>query len=428
MLKLLQSIYPRKLSRTIIIFHLLAISQLHGAVWEDKQFWDRKWEQRYQQWIVSEKVHPRIFVGATSPYRGLVLDCADAAYALRAIFAFENSLPFAIHSPTGSRTGDSEYLTNRTTGFDHLGAKTQRLVAFLNYIGASVGTENLTRLDTFSPQIASLGAGDLFTYKIAKTSGNTVRHTYIIKEINPQGTFDVIYSTQAIARNRLPLLWKEHYQLTNRPHNPWGFRRFKWPHLLSVSMEDYPEELAPSLEQYQLAGQLGERGFFRYVQQRLAQQSETPEMRLQRLLKAVCLETQGRIEVVNLAVKYVQQVGGRCLNYQEFDTHSTPSRDQQLQKMFEILEEDYRQLELAGNLNLLSWQQRQWMGNLLSNSGETDNSLITMCPINYSNGKVLSLGQVYQRLKRQQMSTHPNDLREIRWGDQGGRTTCPSWY
>lgn len=45
-----------------------------------------EWEKKYANWIQTSAVHTRMFTSKKSKYFGVRADCADAAYALRAIF------------------------------------------------------------------------------------------------------------------------------------------------------------------------------------------------------------------------------------------------------------------------------------------------------------------------------------------------------
>ena len=69
-----------------------------------------------------------MFNDPKSPYYGISTDCADTAYALRAIFAFENKLPFAITNPSGNR-GASLSLNNKSKKFDSAGPENKRPAA-----------------------------------------------------------------------------------------------------------------------------------------------------------------------------------------------------------------------------------------------------------------------------------------------------------
>jgi hypothetical protein len=110
-----------------------------AAVWEDNQVWSLQYEEEFSHWMQSAAVNETMFTSPQSPYYGINTDCADTAYALRAIFAYEHLLPFAIRSPSGSR-GRNRTLNNRLTNWDaQRPTSIQRLIAMINEIGESVG-------------------------------------------------------------------------------------------------------------------------------------------------------------------------------------------------------------------------------------------------------------------------------------------------
>ena len=44
-------------------------------------------------------------------------------------------------------------------------------------------------------------------------------------------------------------------------------------------------------------------------------------------------------------------------------------------------------------------------------------------------GKNIHMAELYKRIKKEVMSSHPNDLKPQRWGDsKRNRTKCKVWY
>ena len=317
----------------VSIFLFLSISNSFASVWDDNQLWSVQYEEDFSIWMSSNSVNETMFTDSKSPYFGISTDCADTAYALRAIFAFEHNLPFAISNPSGAR-GTNKTLNNRQNTWNNLPTNKQRLVAMINEIGDSVGTENLAYFDTFPIAINNITPGSVFMYKIKARFGNFIRHTYNIKNINPVGTFDVIYSTQANKAKGLPLIRRKDREFENMPSEPWGFKKFRWPDQLGLSLADIPDELGPSLEQYTLAKQLGEVGFFKYVTKTLSKTIEPANQKMSRLFNSICVEAQARIEYVNQGLGHLLETNNACMNYEEFDAYSTPARDQMLKRTF----------------------------------------------------------------------------------------------
>lgn len=413
---------------TITLF-ILAISlssyNAQAAVWEDTQSWSLEYEQKYSQWMQSPAVKEGMFTNKNSPYYGVNTDCADTAYALRAVFAFENKLPFAITNPSGSRV-PSQTLNNRSNRFDKAGPENKRVVALITEIGSSVGTENLTRFDTFPPAIASVKPGTLFTYKMQAKFGKFIRHTYNIKDINPVGSFDVIYSTQANQEKHGDLLRRRDREFENLPNNPWGFRKFRWPEHIGKDLSAIPAELGPSEEQFALATTLGTRAFFKHVAKVLATTTESSGERLSRIFAAVCQESQARIMYVNEGLDYLKQTGGACMDYQKFDAFSTPARDGALKEMFEKLKQVHSEAVSTntGDPKMIAFGDFMFKG-----KGTVQAELLAACPINYREGKSMDLAELWGRIAKDRLSSHPNDIVEVRWGEvTKPLTKCKRWY
>ncbi len=418
----------RLLLRLASIFLFLSTFNCFASVWDDNQLWSVQYEEDFSIWMNSNSVNETMFTDSKSPYFGISTDCADTAYALRAIFAFEHNLPFAISNPSGAR-GSNKTLNNRQNTWNNLPTNKQRLVAMINEIGDSVGTENLAYFDTFPIAINNIAPGSVFMYKIKARFGNFIRHTYNIKNINPVGTFDVIYSTQANKAKGLPLLRRKDREFENMPSEPWGFKKFRWPEQLGLSLADIPDELGPSLEQYTLAKQLGEVGFFKYVTKTLSKTSEPANQKMSRLFNSICVEAQARIEYVNQGLGHLLETKNACMNYEEFDAYSTPARDQMLKELFEKFQHAYLDAEADGELNSVAADIVEYSEVIFKHKSAAQKELLSVCPINYTNGKSISLSELWNRILLGTLSSHPNDTVGARWGESNSRLTkCKRWY
>lgn len=406
-----------------IVFSLSSFN-VHAAIWEDNQSWSEDYEQKYSAWIQSSFVKEKMFTDSSSPYYGVNTDCADTAYALRAIFAFENKLPFAITNPSGSREA-SKTLNNRTNKFDSAGPENMRVVALITEIGESVGTENLTIFDTFPVAIKKITPGSLFTYKIKARFRKFIRHAYNIKNINPVGTFDVLYSTQANKEKHGELLRRRDREFENAPTDPWGFRKFRWPEHLGADLSVIPVGLGASNEQFDLAKSLGETEFFKFVRKTVATSSESAGERFLRLYKSLCFEAQARVTYVNEALLYLSKTENACMDYERFDAFSTPARDKVLSELFEKFKESFidAKNEKSGDPATLAFAE------LIFNERGNRSELLNSCPINYREGVTIDLGTLWTRIKKDKLSSHPNDIVEVRWGEVSKpETKCKRWY
>ncbi|MBC7429967.1 MAG: hypothetical protein H7336_15240 [Bacteriovorax sp.] len=412
--------------KTFLSALLITLSfSAQASVWEDTNSWTVEYEKEFTNWIQTNAVREGMFNDRNSPYYGISTDCADTAYALRAVFAFEHKLPFAISNPSGSRDV-SKTLNNKSNKFDYSGTENKRLVAMITEIGDSVGTENLTRLDTFPVAIKSIVPGSIFTYKMQARFGKFIRHTYNIKGINPVGTFDVIYSTQANHASHGDLLRRRDREFENLPNDPWGFRRFKWPEHLNQPTSVIPAELGASNEQYDLARTMDTRTFFKYVGKQLATTTESSSQRLTRLFAAICIESQARITYVNEGLTHLMQTSNACMNYEEFDAYSTPARDGALKEMY--LKFQQALLE-SKQMRLTDGDVYNYANYIFNGKGNVQAELQAACPIAYRGGVVIDLAVFWKRMSADRMSSHPNDIVEVRWGEKTSPATrCKRWY
>ncbi|MEM7646562.1 MAG: hypothetical protein AAF203_06620, partial [Pseudomonadota bacterium] len=333
----------------LALFVLFAVQfQTKAAVWQHDTSleWDETWQERYSQWVETS-VKAGFFKKMGSPFADVKMDCADAYYALQAYFAREHKLPFSV---------EHGKVTNLMTRFDGFSNPDVRLAKFMNYLRGHYGTEALVHKDTFPPALKEVAPGDIFMWKIGK-AGNFTRHTYIIQSINDDGTFDVIYSTQANAAKNGPLKVKKGYMFKKRPkhrggdRNRWGFRRMK-----PAQYADWDQESVPgaNFEQYDLAEKLSTTDFFFHIRKLFQTVSQTPQQMVQKAFTSLCSALQGRIEIVNNAQEELKATGGACMNFAKYDAHSTPSRDSGLMQDYTNFEYILEQLESAGEIDEVS--------------------------------------------------------------------------
>lgn len=410
----------------IIAVMLMASGSAFADVWQSNKHWDNSWQSKYSNWIATE-VGPKFFKDLGSPYRELKIDCADAHYALLAYFSKKNGLHMIINN---GRTG------NTTDRFDHISNADQRLVAFIRYLAGSYGTESLSHRDTVPVGLRDLKPGDLFMYKIG-TNGNYTRHTYILKNINIDGTFDVLYSTQARRDAGKPLNRNTSFMFKKPPFNTggdqnyWGFRRAKKSssahiHQTSLSESDFDQyELANSLLRKHGYSQ-AKLQFFREVRRLNKTINESPNRVAERNFKNVCHSVQERVEAVQSGVNHNNKLGGRCMKFADYDVYSTPSRDSGIK-------DDY--LNYYADVNSVSSQINRSNTALyygifkkgLPTKSEA-RSITQACAVNTEIGSV-DLGSFYKGLFAGEVSFHPNDNIYRRWGQKrGNKTRCEEFY
>ncbi|MEO1331207.1 MAG: hypothetical protein AAFW46_16275, partial [Pseudomonadota bacterium] len=87
-----------------------------AQIWIEERQWTPEWEARYQAYVEGDWGADVTHEPEDKALFGLELDCADAVYAMRIVFAYRHKLPFAINDPRGRR----RLLSNRSTDWDAL--------------------------------------------------------------------------------------------------------------------------------------------------------------------------------------------------------------------------------------------------------------------------------------------------------------------
>lgn len=108
-----------------------------AAVWSSQNVWSQAQEDRYSLWVV-ENFKADIFSNPKNPWYGISTDCADAVYAARIIFAYENSLPVAFTNIENMKRS----LTNSMTNWDRLPEK-DRVRKFIQLVSDLTSTQTL---------------------------------------------------------------------------------------------------------------------------------------------------------------------------------------------------------------------------------------------------------------------------------------------
>ena len=231
------------LSFIFSMFH----SSAQAVVWETKNNWNPQWEKKYEFWILKNLTQD-IFTRKGGILHGISTDCADALYAIRISFSYENQLPFVINAPDVIKD-KMKFLSNETNMFDQIKNERERVRSFIEYVSAEVGTENLER-DTFPLAIKKIGPGSLYYVKWSFW-GKTSHHSYIIKGFDENNEL-LYYASDAPPKVR-KLQIDSPYPRFSFDSAPYGFRRWKWPNELLMNSDSIPAERGFSNEQYKLA-------------------------------------------------------------------------------------------------------------------------------------------------------------------------------
>lgn len=429
-----------RLSYLLALFLMLffvAQKKSHGAVWVATETWNEDWENKYNEWIKSEEVTKNIFAGKAGNYAGVKLDCADVAYALRAVFSFEHGLPYMVKNPVATKTSKMQFFTNDISRWDKFEEKI-KIVKFIQFLADSLGSETLSFYDTYPLQITAIRAGDVFMWKIPKPEGVFVRHTYILKDITARGNFDLLYSTQAARDASKPLYYRTNQQIsaTYAPRKLWGFKRLKLPDYYKTALNPNPTIPANySDEQYKLVQKLGGKNFFKLVKKTLQSMEETVDEYVTRNIQSLCTQMQDRDALVNETLEYLKTTNNKCMEYAEYDTYSTPSKDLVFQEDFQDLKNYYADLVKDGETNKLTPENLNKLKFIfdLKISDELRHANLGLCELNLVEKNVtykVNLRNLNFKFSAHKVSFHPNDSLFRRWGNTtlDAVTTCKTWY
>jgi hypothetical protein len=393
------------------VLFLLPIAA-HATVWDTSNQWDDSWEARYEAWVKSSW-HVDVFRNQNSPYyTPKYPDCADSVYAMRAVFSFENGLPFAVLDSTTRNS----LITNEIAKFDSLPAGNVRFVAFMNWLWDVTSTQTLPN-DTYPVAITrdTVHSGNLMLAYVSK-------HSYSIKEVKDTGVPVLYYSTQANRGDLKIRSWPSvSYLFAGGLKAPSGIRGFRHPEDILKPVYQVP---GYSDEEYQIP----EQSWIPTIQAKLALRQETDDEALRRQMADVCELAQTRIDLVNQAEKRRLELGDVCLSASEYDDLSTPSRDGQAAAGFADLRATYQ--HALDNHSPLSPSVGRNVADIFAPSLRAEDGS-GYCTIKYAPPQSMTLGEFRRRLEGGLISSNPNDPLTVRWGDERGPSEkaqrCPQY-
>lgn len=389
----------------------LAPGSTTAAVWAVRNQWDDSWEEKYKKWVATSwKVD--IFTNPDSPYHGLLPDCADAVYSMRAIFASQNGLPFAVVDPSTMRTT----ISNATTKFKSYREGADRVTAFLFYLYDVMGT---TTLPNDSIPIAinrdTIHPGG---FLLAKES----KHSYTIKSLRDTGVPTLYYSTQANDGTLLVRSWPSvGFLFSEGIKGPSGFRYYRLPEDL---FKPEWQVAGYSDDQYKVEA----RTWIRDAQAALSLRGEQADEELKRHMEDVCSLVKTRVLMVSKAYDWQQANNDACMDAQSYDDLSTPSRDKQLKDAYNELATSFTRIVNEGTK--LPTKLNQQMVNIFAKERKKEKGS-TFCDFEYMQGSSMSLGEFRRRLFGGRISSNPNEPYTVRWGAARGPTEkatgCPEY-
>jgi hypothetical protein len=407
---------------------LVCTQMSHAAVWKAENQWTPEFENKYSEWIHSS-FKQDIFLKGT--WSGISTDCADAAYSAHVIFSFINKLPFSIKDPTGS----GRRITNEMSRFDSIDEPVARARAFVEYINDVTDTKSLPD-DTYPiaisrstlkpgtiwirPSIIPIGFWGVFDPKQQQTPG----HAETVVGVEETGVIDLLGSTVPEGvRALIPTTSLAMMPTTSSL----GFRHWILPQNVDLAIEQQP---GYSLEQLTMGtataskktstatskqhnSAIGGRSIHQFeedVQHRLALRSETSGEVISRTTKELCSLATSRLEIVTKGVAYDAQLGqGACMNADEYDMYSTPSRDGRIKEVAQAL------LTAVG-------------GGMFNRSSSIENvSALDQCaPLQIAPNQTLTLKEYVKNVMDNKVSSDPNESLGARWGLASASHRCPT--
>ncbi len=409
-LRRLNSLPLLPMKTTLLVLLLFLANQAHAAVWTATSQWSSDAEQRYQDWVrTSWNIHTFEQPG---PLQGLKLDCADAVYSMRLLFAYQNRLPFAVKDPSSNRV-----ISNDMSRFDKVGGSDQRLRAFALYLYDVLGTQSLA--DDSYPLAANRSAIKAGVFlKTDKAS----HHSWTVRDLSRAGVPYLIYAsrpaaTKLLDRHYFPtmgFLWGQqdangrqidaNLQDNGSPAAAVGFRMYRYPQDLLK-----PEWQVPGYSTDQFS--MRKIQWAKTMQRSLQLAAETSDELALRLLGEACKEVSDRVPSVQNAVR--AQSSSTCFNAVQYDDLSTPSKDSRARGVF-------KDLKNAASASLTT-PVREKVSSVLENRNSS------YCVVNISSSQQLSLGQAIALSSK--WSSNPNDTLGARWGLERSPTSraarCP---
>lgn len=399
-----------KYSLGVVLFmSQLFVQTATAKVWDSgSNYWNDNWEIKYQEWVATQW-KPDFFMSPVRPiYNRIPHDCADAIYLMRAVFSYENKLPFKVHYLDKK----DKYITNNMTNWDNL-PEDQRFRAFSLFMNDRVGTRSLPR-DSFPIELAQIKAGDLYV--------EPGTHSYAMTGVTDTGVTAIMSSTTPASPKNMTQLYSFPFFIPkDTVRKTDGYRRFKWPRNIDKPAHQQP---GYSDEQYEIAQRVGLDyvPFTDIIAQKLRRREEPLEEKTMRLMHSLCSFAKERVNYVNDGLAHIEklkQEGSRhCMNAKEYDYYSTPSRDKRLFRFFKEVEK----IAYSGGQLTEDEMNAQVLARTIFHPELPEgllNQLDSFCGLAIypqDETKHINLRQLWQVMSAGKVSSDPNAPFDNRWG------------
>jgi len=424
--------FARRIASATCALLCLAALPAKAAIWEAQNEWTEAHESAYADWVREEFDKDYFHIPEHKTVFGLALDCSDAIYAMRIMYAYEHKLPFAINDPTGKRRTLSNefskwdgYRESRREEMDdgswrsYKGpeyTEADKVRAFIEYVGDVTSTLNLVN-DTYPVALADIKPGDMFLLPR--------NHAYIIKNVEPTGAMTTLSHSS-------PRAWRIMAEINDFPAEVAedskkrdGYRRFKPIDMLRTDPAKVP---GASMEQWEIAANLGgsREAFALATQDALATIKEPMAQKASRLFTSLCDYAAQRVDIVNHGLNYLARMeenhGRQCMSMGEYGEYSTPGRDKKLTGQFRVLSAMRSHPDWAA-ANFAEKPVIEAIfapGNTMS---EEQIGSFCAVPFDIRGGRNMTLREVFRGLEAGRMISDPHAPLEYRWGIAAGTWT-----
>ncbi|MES2854748.1 MAG: hypothetical protein V4692_02740 [Bdellovibrionota bacterium] len=390
----------KKLGSALLFVGMLvgATSPAHADVWKAENSWSTTWEDRYSKWVEAEWTQD---VFKRGPLEGLETDCADATYAMRALFAQQNRLPFQV------TTREGKVVSQSTSRFDDRKLETDRFRTFLKYVFDETNTKTLAN-DTYpiAMQRSSLRPGTLYLA--------TGEHSYQVTSLSQYGVPVLLSSTTPIANRVLFRMSSFPFYRPETKDARDGYRAFRWPNEVGLNVRKISRA---SFEQYAISGNVME--FAEAAKKRLAVSIEPLDEQIDRQLTNICYFTRERAYGVVQAYLALTKKSDRCFSASERDEYSTEIRDSRIKDYFQLfrsLRDDPRWSDLR------SAQKQKFLAVFIKDVPEVSD--LCRIPLGIPDPVDLSLYDVWQATRDAKLVPDPTVSIRARWGLEPAVSMC----
>lgn len=412
----------RLLATTCVTLGMASAAQ--ADVWTAQNQWNEAYEQGFREWVRTDFTKNTFHKPEDKAIFGLALDCSDAIYAMRIIYAYKESLPFAINDPRNGRI-----LTNEIDKWDGFRetlrhenddgtwktyqgpeyTEIDKLRAFIEFVSDITATIHLVN-DTYPIALEDVQPGDMFLLPR--------NHAYIVKDIDETGAMTTLSHSS-------PRAWRVMAEINDFPAEVPedklfrdGYRRFKSAEHLRTPPTRVP---GASTEQWKIAASVGgdREAFALATQNALASIKEPLGARAERLFTSLCDYTIQRVDIVNQSQAYLghisQNMGRQCMTFGEFAEHSTPGRDKKLAGQFKLLR------ALTQNPD---WQNENFglkpvieaLYDPQDRMSEQELGAYCAVPFDIRGGRQITLREIWRGLEGGRMVSDPHAPLDSRWG------------